>query len=130
MRMTLGRSRRASSIAALPVGGLADHLHVVLSLENHPEAGPDERLVVDDQDPDAAPIGSVPSDRPVEQHELVDPHRALEVLELLLAEVEEGELLVLEQRSASPGRRGSAHPGPRRRSAPHDERLGRGTRPR
>ncbi len=31
------------------------------------------------------------------QHELVDPHRPLEVLELLLTEVEERELLVLEQ---------------------------------
>ncbi len=36
-----------------PVRGLADHLDVLLSLEDHAEAGADERLVVDDQDAEA-----------------------------------------------------------------------------
>ncbi len=34
------------------VPGLADHLEVVLGLEEHPEAGADEGLVVDDGDAD------------------------------------------------------------------------------
>ena len=34
---------------------LADDLHVVLGVENHPEPGADERLVVDDQDAPAVP---------------------------------------------------------------------------
>jgi hypothetical protein len=35
----------------LAVGGLTDHRHVRLGLEDHPEAGADEGLVVGDQDP-------------------------------------------------------------------------------
>ena len=36
-----------------PVGSLADDLDVGLGVEDHPEPGPDEGLVVDDQDLDA-----------------------------------------------------------------------------
>ena len=36
-----------------PVGGLADDLDVLLGLEDHAEARPHERLVVDDQDAQA-----------------------------------------------------------------------------
>ena len=39
----------------LPVPGLGDDLHVGLGLDDHPEAAPDHRLVVGDQDPDHAP---------------------------------------------------------------------------
>ena len=35
-----------------PVGGLAHHLEVVLGVEDHAEAGADERLVVGDQQSD------------------------------------------------------------------------------
>jgi hypothetical protein len=38
--------------ALLPVGGLGDHLDVVLGLEQRAGARPDERLVVDQQNPD------------------------------------------------------------------------------
>jgi hypothetical protein len=44
----------------LAVSRLADDLEVVLRLQEEPEAGPDELLVVDDQQPDAqvsTPIG-------------------------------------------------------------------------
>jgi hypothetical protein len=34
------------------VGGLADHLEVGLGVQDHPEPGPHQRLVVGDQDPD------------------------------------------------------------------------------
>jgi hypothetical protein len=36
----------------LAVGGLADHLDVRLVLEDHPEPGPNELLVVDQDHPD------------------------------------------------------------------------------
>ena len=76
------------------VGRLAGDLHVFLGLEDHPEACTDERLVIDDEHPYAARLSPR---RLARQHELEDPYRPLEVLELLLAEVDEGELLVLEQ---------------------------------
>src|ERR1019366_10325705 len=43
----------------LPVAGLADHGHVVLCVEYHPEPGPHQFLVIDQEDPDAhaAPLG-------------------------------------------------------------------------
>jgi len=40
--------------AALPVAGLADDLEVVLVLQQRAEPGPDQRLVVGEQDPDHA----------------------------------------------------------------------------
>ena len=57
MRMSIsttsGFSRRAMSTACSAVDRLADDLDVVLGVEDHPEAGADERLVVGDQDADA-----------------------------------------------------------------------------
>ena len=44
----------------LAVRGLADDLDVGLGLEDHPEAGPDERLVVGDEDPTASTRPTVP----------------------------------------------------------------------
>ena len=54
MRMSIsttsGFSRRACVDRLRAVGGLADDVDVVLGVEDHPEAGADERLVVGDQD--------------------------------------------------------------------------------
>ena len=49
IRITSGKSSAAASRASR-VRGLPDDLDVVLGLEDHPEAGPDERLIVRDQD--------------------------------------------------------------------------------
>ena len=38
----------------LAVGGLGDDVDIRLGLEDHPEAGPDQRLVVGDEDPESA----------------------------------------------------------------------------
>ena len=42
----------------LSVCGLADDLHALLGVEDHAKAGPDERLVVDDEDADDAAVAS------------------------------------------------------------------------
>ena len=70
MRMSItttsGRVRRATASASSPSCGLAHHLHVVLDVEDHAEAGADHRLVVGDQDADGhqAPVaGKRASDR-------------------------------------------------------------------
>ena len=52
IRTTSGCSSRAASTASRAVGRLADDLDVRLRLEDHPEAGAHQRLVVDDQDAD------------------------------------------------------------------------------
>jgi hypothetical protein len=39
------------------IAGLADHLHVGLRLDEHPETRPDEGLVVDEEDPGAHAAG-------------------------------------------------------------------------
>ena len=52
IRTTSGRCRRAESNGGLAVGRLGDDVDVRLRLEDHPEAGPDERLVVGDEDPE------------------------------------------------------------------------------
>ena len=52
MRTTSGRSRRASSTPARPSAASPIDLEVRLGAQDHPEAGPEERLVVDDEDPD------------------------------------------------------------------------------
>ena len=49
---TSGCRRSAASTPCLAVGGLADDLDVGLVLEDHPEPGPHELLVVDQDDPD------------------------------------------------------------------------------
>jgi len=38
----------------LPVGGLGDHLDVILRLQQRPDTAADQRLVVSEQDPDHA----------------------------------------------------------------------------
>src|SRR5262249_14360289 len=43
------------------VGGLADDFQVVLGVEQRPESGPHQRLVVGEQDPDHAGPSSAPS---------------------------------------------------------------------
>ncbi len=53
IRTTSGRSSRAASTAWSAVLRLADDLDLRLRLEDHLEAGAHERLVVDDQHPDA-----------------------------------------------------------------------------
>jgi hypothetical protein len=58
MSTTSGRSRRTASGCAA-VARLADDLEVLLRLEDHPEPGADECLVVDDEDAHAARRGSV-----------------------------------------------------------------------
>ena len=52
IRTTSGLSARAAVDRLAPVRRLADDLDVGLGVEDHPEAGADERLVVGDQDPD------------------------------------------------------------------------------
>ena len=49
---TSGRGRAASADRLRAVGGLADHLDVGLGVEQRAEAGPDQCLVVGEQDPD------------------------------------------------------------------------------
>ena len=46
----VGREVAGPGHGLLAVGGLADHVEVGLDLEDHPEAAPDQRLVVGDQD--------------------------------------------------------------------------------
>jgi hypothetical protein len=56
VRLELGRSRERLRA----VGGLAHDVHVFLGLEDHPETGPDEGLVVHDEDANhegTSPIG-------------------------------------------------------------------------
>ena len=89
----------------LPICGLADDLHAFLGVEDHAKAGPDERLVIDDEDTHDAAVrhglarrGRCRVDQPVQAD------RALEVLEGLLAQVQQHErrtvvLLVVEQRA-------------------------------
>ena len=57
MRTTSGRSSRRELDGLAPVGGLADDLEPVLGVEDHAEAGADERLVVGDEDADAHAAG-------------------------------------------------------------------------
>ena len=52
MSTTSGWWATASSTASRAVGRLADHLEVGLALDEHAEAGPHQRLVVGQQDPD------------------------------------------------------------------------------
>ena len=56
----VGPSSRASSTASSPSNGLADDLEVVLGVEDHPEAGADERLVVGDAGCGASRSGVMP----------------------------------------------------------------------
>ena len=49
---TVGWKRAAWLTASSAVGGLRDHLEVLLAGEEHPEAGADHRLVVGDEDAD------------------------------------------------------------------------------
>jgi hypothetical protein len=49
----IGRVRAGELDGGKPVAGLADHRHVRLSVQHHPESGPDQFLVVDENDPDA-----------------------------------------------------------------------------
>ena len=49
IRTTSGLSARDRLDGLAPVGGLADHLDVRLGVEDHAEAGADERLIVGDQ---------------------------------------------------------------------------------
>ena len=49
MTTTSGRSAAAASIGLLPVRGLADDLDPLLVGQDHPEPGPDELLVVDEE---------------------------------------------------------------------------------
>ena len=61
IRITSGRSSSGALDRFCAVARLADHLEVVLRLQEQSEAGPYELLVVDDQQPDAhasSPIGS------------------------------------------------------------------------
>ena len=55
MRMSIsttsGRGRGGLAHGLLAVGGLAHHLDVVLGVEQRPEPGADQRLVVGEQDP-------------------------------------------------------------------------------
>src|ERR687886_664305 len=71
-----------------PVRGLADDLDVLLGLEDHAEARADERLVVDDEDPDPRRAG-LGERRGLRDLDLVDRHRPVEVLQALRAEVAE-----------------------------------------
>ena len=87
----------------LAVLSLADHLDVLLGVQNHAEAGPDERLVVDDQHADDAAVPRRRRFRRVGGHQLIDTYRAIEVLQLLLSEVDQREgravvFLVVEER--------------------------------
>ena len=52
MRTTVGSKRAAFSTASSPFARLRDHLDVLLAGEQHAEAGPDEGLVVGDEDAD------------------------------------------------------------------------------
>ena len=54
---TAGVSAAASSIACEAVGGLADHGDARLAGQDDAEAGPDQALVVGDEDGDRAAIG-------------------------------------------------------------------------
>ena len=62
MRMSIsttsGFSRRGHVDRLHAVDGLADHVDVVLGVEDHPEAGADERLVVGDHDAHAHALAS------------------------------------------------------------------------
>ena len=49
---TSARSRRARSTACRSVGGLADHPRVFGGVDQDPEPGPNQGLVVGEQDPD------------------------------------------------------------------------------
>ena len=53
MRTRSGWSRRAAWTRLLAVDRLADDLEVVLGVDEHPQAGADEVLVVGDEDADA-----------------------------------------------------------------------------
>ena len=50
MSTTSGSRDRGEADRFVAVFGLADDAQVVFGAEDHPEAGPDERLVVDEQD--------------------------------------------------------------------------------
>ena len=52
---TSGRRSRASAHRLVAVGGLADHLDVGLGVEQRPEPGPHQRLVVGEHDADHGP---------------------------------------------------------------------------
>ena len=57
-RITSGFSARASKTASRGVAGLADRLDVLLGLEQQPQAGADDGVVVDDQHADAHRSGT------------------------------------------------------------------------
>ena len=61
---TSGSSSRDAVDACSAVGALADDLDVVLGLEDHAEAGADQRLVVDEQHADAHAGTDAPSGQP------------------------------------------------------------------
>ena len=52
IRTTSGRRARGQADRLVAVGGLADHLDAVLGVQQRPEPGPDQRLVVGQQHPD------------------------------------------------------------------------------
>ena len=52
MRTTSGRTRPTCATASSPVAGLTGDHEVGLGLQDHPEAGADEHLVVDDEHAD------------------------------------------------------------------------------
>ena len=52
IRITVGSKRAASGHRLEAVSRLGHHLDVLLAGEQHPEAGPDHRLVVGDEDTD------------------------------------------------------------------------------
>ena len=128
MRTTFGLQAPRLADRLLTVRRLARYLDVLFRVEDHPEAGAYERLVVDDENADTAAGGRIPVF--VRRHEVIDPHRALEVLEPLLAEVDEREVLVLEHRVGRLRDENLASRFRRHRCALLDGRRARGTRPR
>ena len=52
MRTTSGVVAWTSCTPLQPVGGRPDHLELLVGVQEDLEAGPDQRLVVDDGDPD------------------------------------------------------------------------------
>ena len=77
MRMSIsstsGAHLSASQHGLLAVGGLADHLEVVLGVEQRGEPGPDQFLVVGQRDPDHRSPSSCESPRSGSRARTVKP---------------------------------------------------------